>query len=243
MSRLEGKRILVTGASSGIGRVVSQYVAREKGEVVLVARNEERLKDTLASLAGEGHKYICCDLTNEEELKQMVDSLEALNGVVFCAGVNEFVPAKFISREKTDRIFQTNYFSQIIFVQKLLKKKLIQKGASLVFISSVSSLLGTPGTMLYAASKGAINSTVKVLATELSGMRIRVNAICPGIVRTKMIGNTNISEEQFLEQEKLYPLGLGTPEDVADAVMYHLSDGSRWLTGNIMVLDGGFSLK
>lgn len=243
MSRLEGKRILVTGASSGIGRVVSQYVAREKGEVVLVARNEERLKDTLASLAGEGHKYICCDLTNEEELKQMVDSLEALNGVVFCAGVNEFVPAKFISREKTDRIFQTNYFSQIILVQKLLKKKLIQKGASLVFISSVSSLLGTPGTMLYAASKGAINSTVKVLATELSGMRIRVNAICPGIVRTKMIGNTNISEEQFLEQEKLYPLGLGTPEDVADAVMYHLSDGSRWLTGNIMVLDGGFSLK
>lgn len=243
MSRLEGKRILVTGASSGIGRVVSQYVAREKGEVVLVARNEERLKETLASLAGESHKYICCDLTNEEELKRMADSLETLDGVVFCAGVNEFVPAKFISREKTDRIFRTNCFSQIILVQTLLKKKLIRKGASLVFISSVSSLLGTPGTMLYAASKGAINSAVKVLATELSGMRIRVNAICPGIVRTQMIGNTNISEEQFLEQEKLYPLGLGAPEDVADAVMYHLSDGSRWLTGNIMVLDGGFSLR
>lgn len=108
-------------------------------------------------------------------------------------------------------MFQINYFSQIILIQKLLKKKLINKGASLVFISSISSLLGTPGTTLYAASKGAINSTVKVLAVELYGMRIRVNAICPGIVRTQMIGNTNISEEQFLEQEKLYPLGLGSP--------------------------------
>lgn len=234
---------MVTGASSGIGRVVAQYVAREGGRVVLVARNEERLKETLATLRGDGHRYVCCDLTKEEELKSAVDSMECLDGVVFCAGVNEFVPAKFISQEKIDRIFQINYFSQIILVQKLLKKKLIAKGASLVFISSVSSLLGTPGTTLYAASKGAVNSTVKVLAVELSGMRIRVNAICPGIVRTQMIGNTNISEEQFLEQEKLYPLGLGTPEDVADAVVYHLSDGSRWLTGNIMVLDGGFSLK
>ena len=243
MSQLEGKRILITGASSGIGRVVAQYVAREKGQVVLVDRNEERLNETLVTLENGDHNYFCCDLTKEEELKSIVDSIGHLDGVVFCAGVNEFVPVKFINQEKINSMFQINYFSQIILIQKLLKKKLINKGASLVFISSISSLLGTPGTTLYAASKGAINSTVKVLAVELSGMRIRVNAICPGIVRTQMIGNTNISEEQFLEQEKLYPLGLGSPEDVANAVIYHLSEGSRWLTGNIMVLDGGFSLK
>lgn len=203
MSQLEGKRILITGASSGIGRVVAQYVAREKGQVVLVARNEERLNETLVTLENGDHNYFCCDLTKEEELKSIVDSMGHLDGVVFCAGVNEFVPVKFINQEKINSMFQINYFSQIILIQKLLKKKLINKGASLVFISSISSLLGTPGTTLYAASKGAINSTVKVLAVELSGMRIRVNAICPGIVRTQMIGNTNISEEQFLESGKI----------------------------------------
>lgn len=243
MSLLKGKRILITGASSGIGRVVAQYVAREKGQASLVARNKEHLNETLVLLENGDHNYFCCDLTEEAEVKSLVDSIGHLDGIVFCAGVNEFVPVKFINQEKINSIFQINYFSQIILIQKLLKKKLINKGASLVFISSISSLLGTPGTTLYAASKGAINSTVRVLAVELSGMKIRVNAICPGIVRTQMIGNTNISEEQFLEQEKLYPLGLGAPEDVANAVIYHLSEESRWLTGNIMVLDGGFSLK
>ena len=100
-----------------------------------------------------------------------------------------------------------------------------------------------PGTLLYSASKAAVNSTVKVLAVELSGQKIRANAICPGIVRTPMLGSTNISEEQFLEQEKQYPLGIGTPEDVAEAAVFHLSDKSKWLTGNIMILDGGFSLQ
>ena len=103
--------------------------------------------------------------------------------------------------------------------------------------------MGIPATMLYAASKAAVNSVVKVLATELSGQKIRANAICPGIIKTPMLENTNISEEQFLQQEKQYPLGLGTPEDVANAVIFHLSDMSRWLTGNIMILDGGFSLQ
>ena len=140
-------------------------------------------------------------------------------------------------------MFQTNYFSQLILIQMLLKKKLINRGASIVFISSVSSIMGVQGTLLYASSKGAINSAVKVLASELAGQRIRVNAILPGIVRTEMLSGTNISEEQFTQQESLYPLGLGTPEDVGNAVLYHLSDASRWLTGQCMVLDGGLTLK
>lgn len=240
---LEKKTILVTGASSGIGKVIAQFVAKEGGKVILLARNKERLEDTLRSLDGDRHNYICCDLNDNEKNQDVISQIENLDGIVFCAGINEFIPIKFIKQEKIDSIFQTNYFSQIIMIRNLLKKKKINKNASLVFISSISSLMGVPGTLLYTASKAAINSTVKVLAIELSGQKIRANAICPGIVKTPMIGETNISEEQFLEQEKLYPLGLGTPEDIAEAAVFHLSDKSKWLTGNIMVLDGGFLLQ
>ena len=240
---LKEKHILVTGASSGIGRTISQLVAEGGAIVHIVGRNEHRLANTLSSLYGNKNTSHVCDLLNENDIHSMVENLPKLDGVVFCAGVNEFITARFIKKEKIDNIFSSNCFSSILLVQQLLKKKLLNKGASLVFISSLSSLMGIPATMLYAASKAAVNSVVKVLATELSGQKIRANAICPGIIKTPMLENTNISEEQFLQQEKQYPLGLGTPEDVANAVIFHLSDMSRWLTGNIMILDGGFSLQ
>lgn len=240
---LANKKIMITGASSGIGQEVSKYITMEGGKVVLTARNEERLKNTLSLLYGQNHQYICCDLNSEVEIDNLVDDISLLDGIVFCAGINEYIPAKFISTKKINNIFDINYFSNLLLIQKLLKKKKINKSASLVFISSISSVLGVPGTTLYAASKAAINSTVKVLASELSPQKIRVNSICPGIVKTPMMSNTNISEEQFLEQEKAYPLGLGSIEDVANAIIFHLSDKSRWLTGNIMILDGGYSLQ
>lgn len=240
---LGGKHILVTGASSGIGRVIAQFISNEGGRVALLARNKERLEAVFHSLNGDSHSFTCCDLNDNEKMQDTISQIDNVDGVVFCAGINEFIPIKFIKQEKINSIFQTNYFSQISLIRTLLKKKKINKGASLVFISSISSLMGVPGTLLYSASKAAVNSTVKVLAVELSGQKIRANAICPGIVRTPMLGSTNISEEQFLEQEKQYPLGIGTPEDVAEAAVFHLSDKSKWLTGNIMILDGGFSLQ
>ena len=240
---LEGKHILVTGASSGMGREFARMIAEQGGQVTLLARNEERLQQTLESLTGEKHQTCVCDLTDENQLKEAVANMRPLDGIVLCAGINEFVPVKFVKQEKIERMFQTNYFSQLILVQMLLKKKLVNKGASIVFISSVSSVMGVQGTLLYASSKGAINSAVKVLASELASQKIRVNAILPGIVKTEMLSGTNISEEQFTEQEKLYPLGLGTPEDVGHAVLFHLSDASRWLTGQCMVIDGGLTLN
>ena len=243
MGLLENKHILVTGASSGMGRVFSQMIAKEGASVTLVARNEERLQQTLASLVGDGHDYKVCDLTDEDQVKNTIASFTSLDGVVFCAGINDYVPVKFVKQEKIDRIFQTNYFSEILLTQMLLKKKLINKQASLVYISSLSSVLGVQGTLLYASSKAAINSAVKVIAAELAPQRIRANAICPGIVKTEMLTGTNIDEEAFMKQAEDYPLGLGTPEDVGHAVLYHLSDGSRWLTGQCMILDGGYSLK
>ena len=165
------------------------------------------------------------------------------DGVVFCAGINDFILTKFIKQDKINSMFQTNYFSQLILTQKLLKKKLVNKNASLVYISSLSSKLGVPGTLLYASSKAAINSAVKVIASELAPRGVRANSICPGIVKTEMLSSTNIDEETFAKQEADYPLGLGTPEDIGNAVLFLLSDGSRWLTGNNMVIDGGYSLK
>lgn len=240
---LKGKHILVTGASSGMGRVFCQMIAHEGATVTLVARNEERLQQTLALMEGEGHDYKVCELTSQEQLKETIGKFTAFDGVVFCAGINDYVPVKFIKQEKIDKIFQTNYFSEILLTQMLLKKKLINKNSSLVYISSLSSVLGVQGTLLYATSKAAINSAVKVIAAELAPQGIRANAICPGIVKTEMLAGQNIDEETFMKQEADYPLGLGTPEDVGNAVLYHLSDGSRWLTGQSMILDGGYSLK
>lgn len=243
MGQLTGKHILVTGASSGMGRVFCQMIAKEGATVSLLARNEERLKETLSMMIGDNHKYYVCDLTNEEHIKNTISEIQPLDGVVFCAGINDYVPLKFVKQEKLERIFQTNYFSQVILTQMLVKKKLIKKGASLVYISSLSSVLGVAGTLLYASSKAALNSAVRVIAAELAPMGVRANAICPGIVRTEMLSGTNIDEETFTKQEVDYPLGLGTPEDVGHAVLFHLNEGSKWLTGNCMVIDGGYSLK
>ena len=243
MNQLGNKHILVVGASSGMGRVFSSMISKEGATLSILARNEERLNAALSELSGDGHTKIVCDITNEDQMKEAVGQIAPLDGVVFCAGISEYVPVRFVTTEKIERIFQTNYFGHISLLHMLLKKKLLNKGASLVFISSLSSIVGVPGTLMYASSKAAINSAVKVLASELASQQMRVNAICPGIVKTEMLSSTNLSEEQFSEQEKNYPLGLGTPEDVGYAVLYHLSDGSRWLTGNIMILDGGNSLQ
>lgn len=241
--QLTNKHILVTGASSGMGRIFAQMIAAEGAIVTLLARNEGRLIQTLNSLHGDGHKYIVCDLTDEKQLRNCISSLASLDGVVFCAGINDFIPVKFIKQEKIDQIFQTNYFSEVILTQLLLKKKLINKHASLVYISSLSSQLGIPGTLLYSSSKAAINSAVKVIASELAPQGIRANSICPGIVKTELLESTNIDQEVFLKQQVDYPLGLGTPEDVGNVVLFYLSEASKWITGSNLVIDGGFSLK
>ena len=239
---MNNKSILVTGASSGIGRKTACTISQKGGFVFLLARNEERLVETQQQLKSDS-AILQCDLTDEDQLSTCIESIEKLDGLVLCAGVNEYVPVKSISKKRIDKIFDTNFNSQILLIQKLLKKKKFNNGASIVFVSSLSSLMGVPATLLYSASKAAINSAVKVLASELAPQKIRVNSICPGIIKTEMLGAQNIDESLFLEQEKMYPLGLGTTEDVANAVIFHLSDASKWLTGNIMVLDGGFSLN
>ena len=240
---VENKTILVTGASSGIGESIVKLLSSSMAKIILTGRDELKLQNIISELEGSEHKYFIADLEDESHLDELVSVLPKLDGIVFCAGYNEFIPIKFINSKKAKKIFNVNYFASVLLLQKILSKKLLNKEASIVFISSISSILGVPATTLYAASKASINSTVKVLASELSNRKIRVNSINPGIVVTPMLDQGNIDKDSLMEQEKLYPLGFGKPEDVAHAAQFYLSTHSRWLTGNIMNLDGGLTLQ
>jgi len=188
-------------------------------------------------------KYIQADLVNISDIQLLSENIEPLDGLVLNAGIIEYSPAKLVSSDKLRKIFQVNFESNVLLVQNLLKKKKIKKGSSIVFISSIASILGVKGTSLYSASKAALNSYAKVLANELSPQKIRVNVILPGIVKTELIERENIStlhEMELIENE--YPLGFGMPEDITNLTLFLLSDKSKWITGSEIVIDGGHSL-
>lgn len=242
---LEGKNILITGASSGIGRSAAIECSKMGARVIATARNEERLIETLSLLEGEGHQYIVCDLTNEESVDRLVAGLSDIQGLVSNAGVSMLVPIQFINKDYLSSVLDVNTFAPILLLQKLLKNKKIKKGSSIVFTSSISGL-GTcaVGSSMYAASKGAISAFIRCAALELAPRNIRVNAVCPAMVDTDLLGLLPISEDEKKQNLKDYPLGrLGNPSDVAHAMVYLLSDASSWVTGDNLVIDGGLTLK
>ncbi|KIO78635.1 hypothetical protein TH53_02500 [Pedobacter lusitanus] len=245
MFSLQGKTFLVTGASSGIGRQIAISISNFGGKVVAVGRDINRIKETLDLLEGEGHSYHLFDLSSYKEICEFVSNSIKFDGIVFNAGVIDYTPVKFITEEKMIKIFDLNFKSVVFLSQQLIKNKLINKMGSLVFISSVSSKLGVSGTALYASSKAAINAYSKVIASELANQKIRSNSISPGIIVTKMTEKAIevISDASVNDAEKAYPLGYGTPIDVAGSVIYLLSDASKWMTGSELILDGGLTLK
>ena len=241
---LEGKTILVTGASSGIGRSVAVECSKMGALLVITGRNAERLSATFAMLEGGGHLQIPADLTNESELEQLAEKTPVLQGVVHSAGINKRLPVKFINSGAFDELMQTNLYAPVSLSRLLLKKKKIEKKASLVFISSIASFSADMGNAMYSASKGALNSFAKVMALELAPQQIRVNCIQPGVVKTNILLSGDISQEQLAEEEKRYPLGrFGQPEDIAFATVYLLSNAASWTTGAAMTIDGGITLK
>lgn len=241
---LEGKTILVTGASSGIGRAIAIEVSKMGAAVILVARNEERLTQTLAQMEGEGHQCIAADLSSEAELDRLVAEAPALNGLVNCAGIGTHIPFKFVNREKLDEVFEVNYFAPTLLSQKLLKTKKLQKQSSVVFISSISgNCIASSASSIYCSTKAAIGGLVKAMAVDLAPQGIRVNSVSPGAIRTAIFDSGEISEEQLKEEEQRYLLKrLGKPEEIAYAVVYLLSDASAWTTGTNMVVDGGYTV-
>lgn len=241
---LEGKTILVTGASSGIGRATAIECSKMGAKVVITARNEERLRNTLEALEGDGHQMILCDLTNEDDLNALVEAALELDGVVFNAGINKLVPIRQLKEVDLRNIFAVNTFSPIMLLQKLTKKKKIVNDASVVFTSSISGIgAAAVGESMYIASKGAISSFVKAAALEFAKKGIRVNAVCPGMVKTDMSDAYDLNEGDN-DDMKNYPLGrYATPEDIAWAIIYLLSNASNWVTGTNMVIDGGLTVQ
>ena len=233
------KTILVTGASAGIGRGIAIACAGMGAQVVLTARNAERLQETLSMLEGEGHSYIVADLTIETQRAALVNQLPMLDGVVQCAGVGSRVPCKMLSQEDLDHVMKPNTEAPMLLQALLLSEKKIQKQASVVFIASAAATMPTAGNAVYSASKAAMVAYAKCLALELAPRQIRVNCISPTMVWTDL-ALVGASTEQLTEAEKQYPLKrYGQPEDIAHLAVYILSDASQWMTGSDIQITGG----
>lgn len=237
---LEGKTILVTGASSGIGRATAIECSKLGAKVIITARNVERLNDTLSQLEGEGHNIIVADLSLSEDIDALVAQLPVLDGVVNNAGFTKMRPILQINEQVFKDIMQVNTFAPILLTQKILKKKKIKEGGSIVFTSSTAIFRGGVANSMYACSKAAISIFMKNAAREFAPKRIRFNAICPSMVETEILRDDMLSEEQIQANKAAYPLGRwGKPEEIAWAMIYLLSDATQWITGTNMVVDGG----
>lgn len=242
---LEGKTILITGASSGIGRAAAIECSKMGAKLIISARNPERLQETLSQLEGEGHQMLLCDLSDSNAINEMVDLLPEINALVNNAGYTKLLPINFINRDDFKSILDVNTVAPIMLLQRLLKKKKLAKNSSVVFTSSMAGLgSSSVANGMYTASKGALSAFIRCAALELAPRGIRVNAVCPAMVNTSIMDSGSVSEEQLKEDMKKYPLGrYGEPNDVAYAMIYLLSDASSWVTGTNMVIDGGITLN
>lgn len=247
---LEDKNILITGASSGIGRECCIECSKRGANIVLVGRNEERLQDTLDNLAPGNHLIMKQELTEYEKLEELVsiavNKLGKLNGFVHAAGSQITLPIKNMDKKKYEDLLNLNLLSGLELAKFISSRKRIsEESASFVFIASTMAIVGNPGMVGYSASKGALLAASRSLAIELAPRRINVNCISPGMVLTPLMeAHLNIlSKEQTEEREKRYPMGIGNPSDIANACVFLLSEASRWITGTNLVVDGGFSAK
>ena len=237
---LSGKSILITGASSGIGKSIAILCSHLGASVYITARNKQRLMSTIAEMSGDLKFPYVADLTNQSSIEIIADEMPKLDGVVHCAGVGSNVMAKNVNQCEIDKIFKPNFEAPVLLQTALLSKKKMNKGASIVFIASMAAVSPTIGNGLYSASKGALISYAKCLGLELASRKIRVNCISPAMVWTSFVKIEGLDEEMLKEDEKRYPLGrYGQPEDVAGLAGYLLSDQSAWMTGNNIEITGG----
>lgn len=244
---LTGKTILVTGASSGIGRATSQLVSNLGASVICVGRNEERLDETLSLLtSSKEHQSIVADLLLDTDVEELAKQIQVLDGVVFCAGINQRCLISFFKESVYQRVLDTNLLSPIKLLTALLKNRKIKRGASLVFMASVEgNTTHTLSNSIYGVSKSGLESFVKASALELANREIRCNSILPGRIETPLVENNCIFSKEEIEKDKgNYPLRrYGKPEEVASVAAFLLSDSTKWITGTSIVIDGGLSLK
>ena len=241
---LEGKTVLVTGASSGIGQATAIECSKMGAKLVITGRNQERLQETFSQLEGEGHLQIAAELTKDDDVANLVERLPALDGLVLCAGTIVTVPMNFATREKFSHVFDVNFFAPMELLRLLMKRKRVPRSSSIVFVSSIGGNWGfSLGNGVYGTSKAAVNSAMKFWAKELAPKKSRVNSVNPGMVNTKLIHGGTISEEQHKADMDRYPLKrYGEPAEIAHGIIYLLSDASSWVTGHSLVIDGGVTI-
>jgi len=242
---LNTKTILVTGASSGIGRAISIVCSQMGANVIITGRDQFKLNQTFEMLDGIGHKQVLADLTNLSEMTELIVSLPNLDGFVSNAGIIKPIVLQYNDAEDINNLMQINAIVPMNLTRLLLQNKKINKGASLIFISSINGYnCSSIGSSIYAASKAALNGFIKGVSLELAPRSIRVNCINPGMIETDIFNESTISREE-LEKDKLkYPLKrYGKPEEIAYSVVYLLSDTTRWITGSNLLIDGGYTLQ
>lgn len=247
---LEGKTIVVTGASSGIGQQCAISCSQMGARVVLIARNEQRLAETFSQMNDEGHLSVSIDLTDfdvlKEKVKEIVSAVGPIDGLVNCAGISTTLPLKLMDAQKMDEFFHSNVFSAIELTRYFCQMGNVKKdGASFIFLSSIMGMVGDNGKSLYSMTKGALLSAVRSLACEYARKKIRFNAISPGAILTPINQDLphmkNPEARAALEAKHL--LGLGETTDIANACVYLLSDASRWITGQNLIVDGGYTAR
>ncbi|MBQ7578685.1 MAG: SDR family oxidoreductase [Synergistaceae bacterium] len=241
---LDNKKILITGASSGIGRATAIMCSQMGAELIITGRNQERLAETFNALEGSNHEKICADISIQSEIDKLIDSSPQLDGLVNNAGILNLLPVDFITRDKLENFLNINTYAPITLFTGLIKKRKIKKGASVVFTSSLAgNFITAAGHALYSASKAAICGFAKNAALEMAARKIRVNCVCPGMIETNLIHDDKITPEMLANDMKRYPLKrYGKPEEVAAGIIYLLSDASSFTTGINLIIDGGLLL-
>ena len=239
---LGGKTILVTGASSGIGRQIALSCALAGARIVASGRNEDRLAALVADLAGTGHRYVTGELNDDASVKAMVVDVGAVDGAVHSSGISMLAPVRLASRSHIESQMGVNFVGPMLLTQQLLLSNAIASGGSIVFISSISAHIGVRGVSAYSASKAALEAMARSLAIEVAKKQIRVNCLAPGFVETPMLAAARTTTGGLDATIAQYPLGVGQPEDVANASIFLLSSASRWITGTTLVLDGGHTV-
>ena len=246
---LENKTILVTGASSGIGRQCAIDCSKMGAKVVLLARNEERLNETLSLMEGEGHLTVAQDLTDFGALPQLVKDIVGkvgpLDGALHCAGISNTEPLKLVGVERLEEFFRANVFGAIELTREICKLKNVNKeGASIVFFSSVMGVVGESCKSTYSLTKGALISGMRSLAVEYAKKNIRFNCVSPGVIETPINANQAYMKNPELRAqfEAKHLLGFGHCSDISNACIYLLSDASRWVTGQNLIVDGGYTI-
>lgn len=246
---LAGKRILVTGASSGIGKEAAIRLSRCGAKLVVMGRDSGRLDAAMALLDGSGHISEAGDLTDAEQTADTIQRIAGiagpLHGIFHSAGTSLVLPAKLTKNHHLDEVFGAGVRGALGIARAAGKKNVVAEGGSLVFMSSVSSVRGRPGMVAYSSAKAAVDGMVRALAAELAGRRIRVNSIVSGAVATAMHNEfvESVSDEMVANYRDLHLLGFGQPADIANAAIFLLSDASPWITGTSMAVDGGYTAK